>query len=56
MAENGMDNLIAMILEGDCAESVSQAKALLESGVEPKTDRHGWHRGRHVQVERKMHA
>jgi len=36
MAEHGMDNLIAMILEGDCAESVSQAKALLEDGVSPK--------------------
>ena len=36
MAENGMDNLIAMILEGDCAESVSQAKALIECGVSPK--------------------
>ncbi len=31
-----MDNLIAMILEGDCAASVSQAKALLEEGVSPK--------------------
>ena len=33
---HGMDNLIAMILEGDCAASVSQAKALLEEGVSPK--------------------
>jgi dimethylamine corrinoid protein len=36
MVEHGMDNLIAMVLEGDCAGSVSQAKALLEDGVSPK--------------------
>jgi methanogenic corrinoid protein MtbC1 len=36
MADEGMDNLIAMVLEGDCAGSVSQAKALLEDGVSPK--------------------
>ena len=31
-----MNNLIAAILEGDCAETVSQAKILLDSGISPK--------------------
>jgi dimethylamine corrinoid protein len=36
MGKQGMDDLIAMVLEGDCAGSVSQAKALLEDGASPK--------------------
>jgi dimethylamine corrinoid protein len=36
MSDPSMDDLIAAILEGDCTESVSHAKSLLENGVSSK--------------------
>jgi methylmalonyl-CoA mutase cobalamin-binding domain/chain len=36
MSDPGMDDLIAAILEGDCAASVSHARSLLENGVSSK--------------------